>query len=275
MNNNYIGVDLDLFRQPKIQRLEVAHGKGAVAIYLQVYLKLAELGGKANIEDLALWEREFFIKKETLEEVVFFPDLFVVKDNFLHSKAVDAKLNRIKNKSEKARASANARWSKTSETSDTSSNADAMRTHNERSTNKENKIKEKKITNKEIIDEFFETENLEKIIKENLVPYENQEWFEMQAIATIKQIKESMLDYYASKKQIKNIKSTFINWIKKMKRTDFYSYTNKLQNNGTTDIDNYEDGKQVHNIQLSAYTDEQIEEFKIWGKQNNKIIKFY
>ena len=143
MNNNYIGVDLDLFRQPKIQRLEVAHGKGAVAIYLQVYLKLAELGGKANIEDLALWEREFFIKKETLEEVIFFPDLFVVKDNFLHSKVVDAKLNRIKNKSEKARASANARWSKTSEISDTSSNADAMRTHNERNANKENKIKEK------------------------------------------------------------------------------------------------------------------------------------
>jgi len=275
MNNNYIGVDLDLFRQPKIQRLEVTHGKGAVAIYLQVYLKLAELGGKAKIEDLVLWEREFFVKKETLEEVVFFPELFVIKDNFLHCNLLNAKLNRIKNKSEKARASANARWSKTLETPSESSNTNAMRTHNERNANKENKIKENKITNKEIIDEFFETENLEKIVKENLVPYENQVWFETQAIATIKQVRESMIDYYAERKQIKNVKSTFTNWIKKMKRTDFYSYTNKLQNNGTTDIENYEDGKQVHNIQLSAYTEEQIQEFKVWGEQNNKIIKFY
>ena len=154
MNNNYIGVDLDLFRQPKIQRLELKHGKGAVAVYLQVYLKLAELGGKANIEDLALWEREFFIKKETLEEVIFFPDLFTIKDNFLHCNLLNAKLNRIKNKSEKARASANARWSKISETSTTSSNTDAMRTQNERNTNKEKKIKEKESKiNKNILDQ--------------------------------------------------------------------------------------------------------------------------
>jgi hypothetical protein len=36
MNNNYIGVDLDLFRQPKIQRLEIKLGKQGVAIFLQL-----------------------------------------------------------------------------------------------------------------------------------------------------------------------------------------------------------------------------------------------
>ena len=164
MNNNYIGVDLDLFRQPKIQRLELKHGKGAVAIYLQLCLKLAEQGGNFLVEDIPILSREFFVKEDQLKEIINFPDLFIFKDNYFYCDWVKIKVLASQEKSKKARKAILKRWSNNK--SNTDVYTDVLQTNNGSNTIKENKRKEKEINkNKENIN------SLEKKVNEIL---ENQ-----------------------------------------------------------------------------------------------------
>jgi hypothetical protein len=138
MNNNYIGVDLDLFRQPKIQRLELKLGKAGVALYLQICLKLAETEGKLYLDDLAILSREFFIQEETIKQVLEFPELFILKDNFYSCDWVTIKIKASKEKSQKARKAILYRWR------NNQSNTDVLETNNQSNTIKEKEIKENK-----------------------------------------------------------------------------------------------------------------------------------
>jgi len=164
MNNNYIGVDLDLFRQPKIQRLEVQLGKGAVALYIQLYLKLAECENKILEQDLPILEREFFVKKETLKKVIFDFDLFKIKDGIIYSTIIAEKLSAIKKlQNDKVRAGklgAQKRWSNKgkNDTTNSSANSSAITDPLAENSNKrkENKNKVNKIKNKEIKKEKFD-----------------------------------------------------------------------------------------------------------------------
>jgi hypothetical protein len=136
MNNNYIGVDLDLFRQPKIQRLELKLGKGAVALYLQLCFKLSENEGKISLDDIPILSREFFSKEDTIKAVLEFPDLFIIKDNFFSCHWVSMRLELALHKSKKARQAVLKRWS------NNKSNTDVIRTYNDSNTTKQNKTKE-------------------------------------------------------------------------------------------------------------------------------------
>jgi hypothetical protein len=164
MNNNYIGVDLDLFRQPKIQRLEIKLGKQGVAIFLQLYLKLAENEGVLSLEDLPIFEREFFIKQEILKSVIFDFELFEIKDQKITNKSLDEKMTKIsllsKNRSEAGKAGAEKRWSNRENNSKAISNAIAKplaKNSNKRKEKetKQNEIKENEI--KEILNFYNET----------------------------------------------------------------------------------------------------------------------
>jgi hypothetical protein len=233
MNNNYIGVDLDLFRQPKIQRLELKLGKSGVGLYLQIYLKLAETGNALLEEDLPILEREFFIKQETLKQVIYEFDLFTIKNGTIYSTIIADKLSAIKkvqvDKSRAGKLGALKRWSsrENDNTAIDTANSTAIDLPLTENSNKrkEKKIKEKesKLNNKEIINNFFETENLIELVQKKFVQLDNQVWFEEQANNSLELMKENMLVYY-EKKQIKNMKSTFNNWLANCKRTDFYKY---------------------------------------------------
>lgn len=91
--------------------------------------------------------------------------------------------------------------------------------------------------NKNIIASFFESENLESLIKSKIVPYEKQVWFEEQAKATIASIKEKMVDYYVEgkgkTKEIKNMKLRFYKFLEGHKRSDFYKYLQAGEQNQT------------------------------------------
>lgn len=83
-----------------------------------------------------------------------------------------------------------------------------------------------RLNNKQKIESFFESENLKEIVESKLIPYENQIWFEEQAKTTLETLKEKMIEYYdTNKKEIKNVKMTFINWLPK-DRKQFYKYPN-------------------------------------------------
>jgi hypothetical protein len=168
MNNNYIGVDLDLFRQPKIQRLELKLGKAGVALYLQMYLKLAECQNEILEEDLPLLEREFFVKQETLNNVIYNFDLFLIKNGTIYSTIIADKLSAIKklqkDKSRAGKLGAEKRWSDKQKngTPNGSANDSAIADPLTENSNKrkEKEIKENNIDNlKEVLDFFNETHN--------------------------------------------------------------------------------------------------------------------
>ena len=173
MNNNYIGVDLDLFRQPTIQRLELKHGKGSVAVYLQICLKLAEQNGFMLVEDVPILSREFFVKEEVITQVLNFPDLFIFKNNSFSCGWVTAKVSASQQKSDKARQSVLKRWA------DNEGNTNVIPTYNEGNTIKE--IKEKKINKikkenkgidlKQILDLVDQNTQIDDKVKPTLVEF--------------------------------------------------------------------------------------------------------
>ena len=70
MNNNYIGLELDFFRQPKIQRLEIQLGYQALITYQKICLKLAEMEEPIKMVDIPLLEREFFCKQDLINQIM-------------------------------------------------------------------------------------------------------------------------------------------------------------------------------------------------------------
>lgn len=162
MNNNYIGVDLDLFRQPKIQRLEVAHGKGAVALYIQLYLKLAENNNIILETDIPLLVREFFIAEELLKTVIYDMDLFEIKNGIIYSTIIAEKLSAIKKlqkaKSEAGKLGAAKRWSNKDKDNKTNGSANGSAITDPIAKNS-NKTKIKQNKTKQILDHFNQTHN--------------------------------------------------------------------------------------------------------------------
>ena len=244
MNNNYIGLELDFFRQPKIQRLEIQLGYQALITYQKICLKLAEMEEPIKMVDIPLLEREFFCKQDLINQIINFPDLFIISKDCFSSSWVDSKLaiaNEKKEKlSEAGKLGAKNRWNKEKDgQANGDANGDAiarpMATKlnktklNETKLNK-TKVKEIKINkNKEEIDNFFSSEDLKEITQRKFSPLETQVWFDNQAVNTFEIIKEQMLNYYEAnqKKEIKNMKMTFLNWLNSYKRTDFYKYLDK------------------------------------------------
>ena len=97
-------------------------------------------------------------------------------------------------------------------------------------------------SNKILIDQFFESEDMELIVRSQMVPYDNQIWFAEQAKITIAGIKADMLLYYTvnlkgSKVEIKSVKPRFIKFLKDYKRISFYQYTNKQVIKNDLDVD--------------------------------------
>lgn len=172
MNNNYIGVDLDLFRQPKIQRLELKLGKAGVALYLQICLKLAETEGKLYLDDLAILSREFFIQEETIKQVLEFPELFIFKNNFYSCDWVSVRVLASKEKSQKARKAILSRWKNNK--SNSKEHTDVLPTNNESNTIKE---KESKINENKLKETKVNISTKEEILANPLFPQHQENKF--------------------------------------------------------------------------------------------------
>jgi hypothetical protein len=84
-------------------------------------------------------------------------------------------------------------------------------------------------SNFEIINNFFETQDLKQLIQLKLLPYENQAWWQDQANITIEELKQRMVEYYTKnpkgkKVPIKDIKARFYVFLKSFNRSHFYKY---------------------------------------------------
>jgi len=208
MNNNYIGIDLDYFRQPIIQRLEVTLGDKALNTYLKICLKLAEIEQPIKIADVPMLVREFFCTQELLNQIINFPGLFSVSNDCFSSSWVTSKLaiaNEKKERlSEAGKLGAKNRWNKEKNSkANGNANGDAIATPLATPlatpmampmATKLNKTKEKENKVNENIKEIMDTYNsfLNKKVKSSVAWEENfLHWLE---IYTLEEIKEAILE---------------------------------------------------------------------------------
>jgi len=213
---------------PEILELRATLGFESYSIYLMVLETIAEspehsINGKLiNGLSISFGCESDFLKKVLTKATEL--KLFFVKGDFIFSSHLQNHFEkRLEIKALRAEAGAKGGKAK--------ANAKQTLANAKQNVAKESKVKKvnikDKINNKEKIETFFESENLKEIVESKLIPYENQTWFSEQANSTLEIIKNKMLDYYLdSKKEIKDMKATFTNWILKLDRKQFYKYQN-------------------------------------------------
>jgi len=230
MNTYYLGLDLNLPQSIKILKVKKALGFSGFGLYVELLLKLAQSPNyELSISDYELLAYEFRLDVKYIKNLVENFDLFVVEKSKFFCPDVKQKMLTLEAKrkasSEAGKLGNAIRWGKLSG-GDNTTTSGSDRKPNRNKGNKEKKIN--KDNKEKIINDFFDDfENVKKLVLENKVkPNHSYEWHTDQAKATINRIKENMLAYYveANKKEIKDIKRTFINWLAKTDLKDFYRY---------------------------------------------------
>ena len=232
MSNLYFNHSYSLRNQTEILELRAEFGIGGYGLYLMLLETIAESEtqsiNKNLIRGLSL---NLNCDIELLKNLINFCvklKLFLVKGDFIFSKHLQEHFEKRAEIREK-RSKAGAKGGK-SKASDKQMLSNSKQSKVNKS--KVNKINE---INKQTIESFFnDSLEVEKIIKENIQPYPNQEWFSEQAKAKIQVIKEKLLTYYTeskkgSKKEIKRMKPTFIQFLESYNQKHFYRYANKVQ----------------------------------------------
>ncbi|MGL5125180.1 MAG: Lin1244/Lin1753 domain-containing protein [Fusobacteriaceae bacterium] len=239
MNTYYLGIDLNLPQDIKIIKLKRKLGFSGFGLYIELQLKLAQSKdyelSKNDYADLAY---EFRLEEKYIKELVEDFDLFEFKNDKFFIQEIKTKMKLLQDKkkmaSEAGKKGNAIRWGKASGT-----DSHPTPEPNRNKVNKVNKVNESKEKEK-LITDFF-NQNLKELIETNLIPYQNQTWFTEQAAVSTQDLKEKMLDYYleggGKKKEIKNIKSTFLNWLKKCDRKDFYQYNKDQITHSKTSAD--------------------------------------
>jgi hypothetical protein len=125
--------------------------------------------------------------------------------------------------------------------------------------------------NSEKIKEFFEKEDLKEIVQSKLIPYANQVWWDKQAEITLATAKEGMIKHFA-KKEIKDIKTTFINWILKINRNQFYKYPEKQFTPSTTSY-KLPERENTNSDLVDIYQDENetLDEFELRVRERESL----
>ena len=202
MNNNYIGVQLALARDPKIQRLEIQEGQSACWIYIRLYLKNAEVEF-LDIKDLELYAREFYCDLELLKKIIYNFDLFKVEDDKFFIPEVKERLDDLKVKSNKAKQAIDKRWRNTNVVKEEQkSDTDVIQPYEKSDTDviqlnkiKENKIKKDKEDKIKKEDPIFKYENAKKeFLEKNSLVNDSEEFDNLiiQFIQHREEIKKSM-----------------------------------------------------------------------------------
>jgi hypothetical protein len=222
MSNLYFNHFYGLRNQTEILEIRAEFGVEGYGLYLMLLETIAESEtnsiNKNLIKGLSL---NLNCDLERLKSLINFCvklNLFYLENDFIFSNHLKEHLEKRAEIKEK-RAVAGAKGGKSK------ANAKQNVAKKESKESKINKNKDKENT-KEIIQNFFETEDLKSLIEKKLVPLENQIWFEEQAKATLETLKEKMIIFY-EKKEIKNIKLTFYTWLDKTNRNHFYKYKPK------------------------------------------------
>ena len=97
MKNNYLNVDLDLFRQPKVQRLESELGDKASIFYIELKLVLAGAVNYKLLRDYKMIAILSNVEVEFVRSVIEDFDLFVLGNDYFWCEDVVKKMSEINN----------------------------------------------------------------------------------------------------------------------------------------------------------------------------------
>jgi hypothetical protein len=229
MSNLYFNHFYGLRNQTEVLEIRAEFGVEGYGLYLMLLETIAESEtisiNKNLIKGLSL---NLNCDLERLKNLINFCvklNLFYLENDFIFSNHLKEHLEKRAEIKEK-RAVAGAKGGKSKAKSKQSlaiAKQNLAKKESKESKINKNKDKEKR---KEIIQNFFENENLKEIIEKKLLPLENQVWFEEQAKASLETLKEKMILFY-EKKEIKNMKLTFYTWLEKTNRNHFYKYKPK------------------------------------------------
>jgi len=89
---NHLNIDLDLFRQPKVQKLESELGSKAVVFYLKLKLLLAQAKDYKLVKKYWLIAQNLELELKFVQSVIEDYDLFVIGDHYFWSKNVVKKM---------------------------------------------------------------------------------------------------------------------------------------------------------------------------------------
>lgn len=144
---NYFSHDYNSRSDPKIIELQIKHGQAGKGIYWDLVEMLYEQNGYLEISKIPTYAFALHTDNDTLNSIVREFELFKIKQDKFFSASVLRRIAQRNEKSEKAKESANARWSKVY------ADANALPTLSD--SNAINKIKENKKKEKEIRKEQF------------------------------------------------------------------------------------------------------------------------
>lgn len=134
----YFSHDYNARNDPKIKRLLAKHGMVGLGVFWAI---IEDLYNNANALPTDYDSIAFDLRtdKSIIESVIKDFDLFIIDQSDFGSVSVERRLNDRNAKSEKARNSANIRWSKLK------IDANALQTHSDRNAIKESIVKENKV----------------------------------------------------------------------------------------------------------------------------------
>lgn len=156
MKASYFPHDFCARTDPKMQEVLMEHGVEGIGIYWCIVEMMYEQGGELPLRNIKSIAYNLHTDIEMVDRVVKDFDLFIVSEDKFYSKSLNSRLQKIEEKSEKARASIKARWSKIKAANDTNTeqmqnerntnvyenDTNVLRAKNERNTIKLNKIKD-------------------------------------------------------------------------------------------------------------------------------------
>lgn len=155
MKAAYFPHDFNARNDPKLQEVLMEHGVAGLGIYWCIVEMMYEQGGELPLRIIKSIAFNLHTDLAIVESIVNDFDLFVVAEDKFFSKSLKSRLQKVEEKSEKARASAKARYiNKDTNEEQTQSernanaeqkDANAMQTQSERNAIKLNKIKENEI----------------------------------------------------------------------------------------------------------------------------------
>ena len=152
----YFPHDFNARTDPKLQEVIMAHGMAGIGVYWCVIELMYEQGGELPMNRIKGIAFNLHVDAEIVESIIRDFGLFDISEDTFTSASLKTRLKNISDRSEKAKASARARWKKGDDKAskkECERNANAMRTHEEDDANamrtqcerNANKIKENNI----------------------------------------------------------------------------------------------------------------------------------
>jgi len=108
----YFSHDCNARNDSKLQRLQMKLGLAGVGCFWCIIEMLYEENGRISVDECERIAFELRTQCELIKSVINDFNLFVIKDGFFYSKSVLRRLEKRRIKSEKAKKSASARWTK-------------------------------------------------------------------------------------------------------------------------------------------------------------------